>query len=188
MAASAVSLDAGAVRPRHSDRGVAGVARPCACCGCTRPCRSIGRSARSRGRRATSSCLFAVPLYILMGEILLRSGVAMRMYGAMIKWLSWLPGGLMHSNIGACAMFAATSGSSVATAATIGTVALPQQRRHKLQRAPVSRLRRRRRHARHPHSALDQHGDLRSARRAIDPAALSRLVHSRAFFSPSCSR
>ena len=80
---------------------------------------------------ANEFLLFAVPLYILMGEILLRSGVAMRMYGAMIKWLSWLPGGLMHSNIGACAMFAATSGSSVATAATIGTVALPQQRRHK---------------------------------------------------------
>ncbi|MEQ9643399.1 MAG: TRAP transporter large permease [Alphaproteobacteria bacterium] len=70
--------------------------------------------------------LAAVPLFILLGEILLRSGIAERMYGAMVQWLSWLPGGLMHSNIGACAMFAATSGSSVATAATIGTVALPQ--------------------------------------------------------------
>ena len=76
--------------------------------------------------------LAAVPLFILLGEILLRSGIAERMYGAMVQWLSWLPGGLMHSNIGACAMFAATSGSSVATAATIGTVALPQvqQRRY----------------------------------------------------------
>lgn len=73
--------------------------------------------------------LAAVPLFILLGEILLRSGVAERMYGAMVQWLSWLPGGLMHSNIGACAMFAATSGSSVATAATIGTVALPQVER-----------------------------------------------------------
>ncbi|MCK6430289.1 MAG: TRAP transporter large permease, partial [Burkholderiaceae bacterium] len=43
---------------------------------------------------------------------------------------SWLPGGLMHSNIAACALFAATSGSSVATAATVGTVALPQARRY----------------------------------------------------------
>lgn len=74
--------------------------------------------------------LFAVPLYILMGEILLRSGVATRMYDAMAKWLSWLPGGLIHSNIGACALFAATSGSSIATAATIGTIALPEQRKN----------------------------------------------------------
>ena len=75
--------------------------------------------------------LAAIPLFILMGEILLRAGIAERMYGAMVQWLSWLPGGLMHSNIGACGFFAATSGSSVATAATIGTVALPQAERYK---------------------------------------------------------
>ena len=73
--------------------------------------------------------LVSVPLFILLGEILLRSGFAERMYGALIKWVSWLPGGLMHSNIAACGIFAATSGSSVATAATVGTVALPQAKR-----------------------------------------------------------
>ncbi len=72
--------------------------------------------------------LVAIPMFIMLGEILLRSGVAERMYGAMVKWLSWLPGGLMHSNVGSCAIFAATSGSSVATAATVGTVALPNIR------------------------------------------------------------
>ena len=77
----------------------------------------------------TNFLLTAIPLFILMGEILLRSGVADQMYGAMVRWLSWLPGGLMHSNIGASALFAATSGSSVATAATVGTVALPQAQR-----------------------------------------------------------
>lgn len=70
--------------------------------------------------------LVAVPLYILMGEILMRSGISERMYAAIVQWLSWLPGGLMPANIGFCAMFAATSGSSVATAATIGTVAIPE--------------------------------------------------------------
>src|SRR5690625_2131355 len=65
----------------------------------------------------------------MLGEILLRSGIADRMYNAMSLWLSWLPGGLMHANIGASALFAATSGSSVATAATVGTVALPQIKR-----------------------------------------------------------
>jgi tripartite ATP-independent transporter DctM subunit len=74
--------------------------------------------------------LVAIPMFILMGELLLRAGVAERMYGAMVKWLSVIPGGLMHSNIGACAVFAATSGSSVATAATIGTVSLPLVKQH----------------------------------------------------------
>lgn len=70
--------------------------------------------------------MVAIPLFILLGEILLRSGMAEKMYGAMSLWLSWLPGGLMHANIGASALFAATSGSSVATAATVGTVAIPE--------------------------------------------------------------
>ena len=74
--------------------------------------------------------LVAIPMFVMLGEILLRSGVTTKMYDAMVKWLSWLPGGLMHSNIGSCALFAATSGSSVATAATIGTVAEPEMRKH----------------------------------------------------------
>ena len=68
---------------------------------------------------STEFLLVAIPLYILMGELLVCSGVAGRMYQAVEKWLSWLPGGLMNSNIGASALFATTSGSSVATAATI---------------------------------------------------------------------
>jgi C4-dicarboxylate transporter DctM subunit len=69
--------------------------------------------------------LVSVPLFVLLGEIILRSGTADRLYSSMSHWLAWLPGGLMHANIGACMIFAATSGSSVATAATIGTVATP---------------------------------------------------------------
>jgi C4-dicarboxylate transporter, DctM subunit len=60
-----------------------------------------------------------------MGELLLRSGIADRMFGALAAWLGRLPGGLLHTGVGCSALFAATSGSSVATAATIGTVALP---------------------------------------------------------------
>jgi len=70
--------------------------------------------------------LVAVPMFILLGEIMLRAGIARRMYAAVIQWLSWLPGGLMHANIGSCTIFAASSGSSVATAATVGTVAYPE--------------------------------------------------------------
>src|SRR6266513_4427244 len=74
--------------------------------------------------------LVAMPCFVLLGEILLRSGIAERMYNALVLWVPWLPGGLMHSNIAACAMFAATSGSSVATAATIGTVAMGEIKKH----------------------------------------------------------
>ena len=70
--------------------------------------------------------LVAIPMFILLGEIMLRAGIAQRMYNAVIQWVSWLPGGLMHANIGSCAIFAASSGSSVATAATVGTVAYPE--------------------------------------------------------------
>src|SRR3989442_12353369 len=68
--------------------------------------------------------LVAIPFFVLLGEILLRSGMAERMYNALVLWIPWLPGGLMHSNIAACAMFAAPSGSSVATPAPIGTAAI----------------------------------------------------------------
>jgi len=74
--------------------------------------------------------LIAIPLFVMLGEILLRSGIAERVYNGIAQWLSWLPGGLMHANIGTCALFAATSGSSVATAATIGTVAIPEIKKH----------------------------------------------------------
>lgn len=77
-------------------------------------------------QNSTEFLLVAIPMFILLGELLLRSGITERMYNGMVQWLGWLPGGLMHSNIGACALFAATSGSSVATAATIGTVAMPE--------------------------------------------------------------
>jgi TRAP transporter, DctM subunit len=72
-----------------------------------------------------SFVLLAIPLFVLLGELLVRCGATERMYRALADWLSPLPGGLLHTNIGASAMFAAVSGSSVATAATIATVALP---------------------------------------------------------------
>ena len=66
--------------------------------------------------------LTAIPFYIMFGEILLRSGIAERMYNAMVQWLSWLPGGLMHSNIGSCALFGSVSGSSGRRARTCASV------------------------------------------------------------------
>src|SRR5918995_5061459 len=74
---------------------------------------------------SSSFVLVAVPLFLLMGEILLRAGLSERLYKALNVWLDRLPGGLLHTNIAACGVFSAISGSSVATAATMGSVALP---------------------------------------------------------------
>ncbi len=70
--------------------------------------------------------LTAVPMFVLMSALLLRSGVTTRMYDSMVTWFGRIPGGLAHASVGAAAVFAAVSGSSIATAATLGTVACPE--------------------------------------------------------------
>jgi C4-dicarboxylate transporter DctM subunit len=79
---------------------------------------------------STGFLMVSIPLFVLLGEILLRSGITDRMYAAVAAWLSWLPGGLMHANIGSSALFASMCGSSVATAATVGTTAMPQMTKY----------------------------------------------------------
>jgi C4-dicarboxylate transporter, DctM subunit len=73
-------------------------------------------------KSVTSWELAAVPLFLWMGEMLNRSGLSFRLYRGLTPWLRGLPGGLLHTNIGGCVLFAAVSGSSVATTATIGQV------------------------------------------------------------------
>ena len=73
-----------------------------------------------------SFTLTAIPVFVLMGEFLLRSGVSDDLFGALVRWIGRWPGGLSHAAMIACSIFAAVSGSSVATAATIGTVACPE--------------------------------------------------------------
>jgi C4-dicarboxylate transporter, DctM subunit len=75
-----------------------------------------------------TNVLVAVPMFILMGELLLRGGLSERMYRCFAAWFNWVPGGLMQANIATCATFAAMSGSTAATAATISRVALPSFR------------------------------------------------------------
>ena len=73
-----------------------------------------------------SWALAALPLFILMGEILLRSRLSEDMFKGLSPWLGRLPGRLLHVNILGCAIFAAVSGSSAATAATIGKMTVPE--------------------------------------------------------------
>ncbi len=79
---------------------------------------------------STDFLLLSIPFFVLLGEILLHSGIAKNIYFALHKWLSWLPGGLLHANITSSAIFSSISGSSVATAATITTIAMPQCEKH----------------------------------------------------------
>jgi len=78
---------------------------------------------------ATSFSFIAVPLFVFMSGILLHSGVGKGLYTAVARWVAFLPGGLAVASIFSCAIFAAISGSSVATAATIGMIAIPEMER-----------------------------------------------------------
>lgn len=75
---------------------------------------------------SNSFTLVAIPLFILMGEIILRSGISERLYSGLAFWFARVPGGLLHTNIFGSAIFSALSGSSTATAITVGTVAIPE--------------------------------------------------------------
>ncbi len=72
-----------------------------------------------------------IPLFILMGSFAGGAGITAKLYGSFDKWFRKLPGGLGIATIAACACFAALSGSSVAAAAAMGTIAIPEMRRFK---------------------------------------------------------
>lgn len=79
----------------------------------------------------SGSTLIIVPLFILMGELLLRSGVTDELYEVLAKLMARIPGGLLHTNIVASGLFSSISGSSVATASTIGAAAMPSMRKYR---------------------------------------------------------
>jgi tripartite ATP-independent transporter DctM subunit len=78
---------------------------------------------------SASWTLAALPLFVWMGEILFRTRLSEEMFEGLAPWVGWLPGRLMHVNIVGCGIFAAVSGSSAATCATIAKVALPELRK-----------------------------------------------------------
>jgi len=75
---------------------------------------------------ATSFTFIALPLFIFMSAILMHSGVGKGLFSAIAKWVGFLPGGMAVASVISCAVFSAVSGSSVATAATIGMIAIPE--------------------------------------------------------------
>jgi tripartite ATP-independent transporter DctM subunit len=73
-----------------------------------------------------SFTLSAIPLFIMLGEVMLRSGLSDRIYTALSPLFSRVPGGLLHTNVAVCTLFGAVSGSSLSTAAAVGSVAYPE--------------------------------------------------------------
>ncbi len=78
-----------------------------------------------------SYTLTVIPLFVLMGQFAFYSGLSKQLYNACYKWLGFLPGGLGVATVGACSFFAAICGSSTATAATFGSVAIPEMKKYK---------------------------------------------------------
>src|SRR5512144_850260 len=75
---------------------------------------------------ASGWTLTALPLFLWMGEILFRTRLSQDMFKGLAPWMQSLPGRLLHTNVAGCAIFAAVSGSSAATCATIGKMSLPE--------------------------------------------------------------
>ena len=78
---------------------------------------------------SSSWTLTALPLFVWMGEILFRSKLSENLFKGLAPWMSRLPGGLIHVNVVGCALFAAISGSSAATVATVGKMSIPELRK-----------------------------------------------------------
>ncbi len=85
-----------------------------------------GLIANSVWNSINSWSLTALPLFILMGEILFRTAMSTRLLNGLVPWLTRIPGRLLHINIVACSLFAAVSGSSAATTATVGKITLSE--------------------------------------------------------------
>jgi C4-dicarboxylate transporter, DctM subunit len=88
----------------------------------------IGMIAWDKG---TDFVIVAVPLYILMGQLVFHSGIAADLYDCVQKWFGRLPGGLAIASVLACAAFGAVTGSSLAAVATMGAIVMPEMRRYK---------------------------------------------------------
>ena len=80
---------------------------------------------------SSSWTLTALPLFVWMGEILFRTRLSENLFKGLSPWMQKLPGGLIHVNVVGCALFAAISGSSAATVATVGKMSIPELRKRK---------------------------------------------------------
>lgn len=81
--------------------------------------------------RGTAFVLTAIPLYLLMGQLIYRTGIASDLYDCVYKWFGRMPGGLAIASVNACAGFGAVSGGSATAVATLGPMCMPEMRKYK---------------------------------------------------------
>ena len=122
----------------------------------------------------TNADLAVIPLFLMMGGFANASGLSSDIYRLAHALFGFQRGGLALATVGGCAGFGALTGSSLATVATMGSVALPEMRRARLFARALDRLHRRGRHARPARAAVDRDRRLRAVGRAVDRPALHR--------------
>jgi hypothetical protein len=133
---------------------------------------------------SSSWTLTALPMFLWMGEILFRTRLSEDMFKGLAPWLEKLPGRLLHTNVIGCTIFAAVSGSSAATCATIGKITLPELAKRGYPGRHHGRHPGRRQHPRPADSPVDHHDRVRRRRRSLDCQA----VHWRRRARPDAGR
>ena len=139
---------------------------------------SLGVAAETLYSGLHDFTLVSIPMFVMMGAAIGSSPAGRDLYIALDRWLYRVPGGLVISNLGACALFAALTGSSPATCAAIGKMGIPEMRRRGYPDDGGDRLDLRRRHARHSDPALDHLHPLRHRHRDLDRPAVSGRRHA----------
>lgn len=91
---------------------------------------AMAQSTSAFWSEGTKFVLVALPFYVLMGNLIYHTGIAKNLFKTASYWLGWLPGGLGMASVFACAGFGAVSGSSTATARTMGAIVIPEMRRY----------------------------------------------------------
>ena len=123
--------------------------------------------------------LTTIPMFILMAYFSASGGLARDLYTAGANWLSRVKGGLAIATVFACGIFGAMSGASLAAAAVMSSIAMPEMRRHGYSDELAAGVDRDRRDARHPHPAERRHGDLRHHHPDLDRQAAHRRGRAR---------
>ena len=125
----------------------------------------------------TTQELLALPLFILMGEILFRTRLSQSLFCGLAPWAALLPGRLLHVNVIGCTIFAAISGSSAATTQVVGRISLAELLKRGYSKDVAVGLARRRGHAGLPDPAVEHHDHLRRAGRRLDRQAVHGGLH-----------
>ena len=125
----------------------------------------------------TTQELLALPLFIVMGEILFRTRLSQSLFRGLAPWAALLPGRLLHVNVIGCSIFAAISGSSAATTQVVGRISLAELLKRGYSKDVAVGIAGRRRHAGLPDPAVQHHDHLRRAGRRLDRQAVHRGLH-----------